>query len=89
MPSLWDANPDATGLFPQISVIVLQAASAMVALFMMMPALTGAFLLYMLVSQVAGSVIANLLLAVVALCLAGYVYSRLRAPAPPNGEGPD
>ena len=78
----------APGLFPQIGAIALQAAGAMAVLFMMVPVLTGGFLLYMFVSRVTGSLIANLLLAVAALCLTGYLYSRLRAP-PPDTEGSD
>lgn len=70
------------GLFPQIGALALQAAGAMAVLFMMLPVLTGGFLLYMFVSRVAGSVIANLLLAVAALSLTGYLYSRLRTPPP-------
>ncbi len=77
------------GMFPQIGAVVLQAAGAMAVLFMMLPVLTGGFLLYMFVSRVTGPVIANLLLAVAALCLAGYLYSRLRTPPPPDAEGSD
>lgn len=77
------------GLFPQIGAVVLQAAGAMAVLFMMLPVLTGGFLIYMFVSRVTGTVIANLLLAVAALCLAGYLYSRLRTPPPPDTERSD
>ena len=76
------------GLFPQIGAFVLQAAGAMAILFMMVPVLTGGFLLYMFVTRVTGALIANLLLAVAALCLTGYLYSRLRPP-PSDAEGPD
>ncbi len=72
------------GLFPQIGVVVLQAAGAMAVLFMMVPVLTGGFLLYMFVNRVTGPIFANVLLAVAALCLAGYLYSRLRSPSPPD-----
>ena len=76
------------GLFPQIGAVVLQAAGAMAVLFMMLPVLTGGLLLYMFVNRVMGPVIANLLLAVAALCLVGYLYSCLRTP-PPDAEGSD
>ena len=79
----------APGLLPRIGTLALQAAGAMAVLFMMVPVLTGGFLLYMFVSGMTGSVIANLLLAVAALSLAGYLYSRLRNPPPPDTEGPD
>ena len=72
----------ASGLFSQIATLAMQAAGAMAVLFMMVPVLTGGFLLYMFVSRVTGSVIANMLLAVAALSLAGYLYSRLRTPPP-------
>ena len=72
----------APGLFPQIVTLAMQAAGAMAILFMMVPVLTGGFLLYMFVSRVTGSVIANMLLAVAALSLTGYLYSRLRTPPP-------
>ena len=78
----------APGLFPRLSTATLQAAGAMVVLFMLLPVLTGGCLLYMFVSHVVGTVIANLLLAVGALSMAGYLYSRLRTP-PPDVEGPD
>ena len=74
------------GPFPRLGPIVLQAAGAITVLFFMLPVLTGGFLLYMFVNRVTGPVIANLLLAVAALSLAGYLYSRLRAPSPPDGE---
>ena len=77
------------GLFPPVGAVILQAAGAMAVLFMLVPVLTGGFLLYMFVSRVTGTLIANLLLAVAALCLAGYLYSRLRPPAPPDTEGLD
>ncbi len=86
-PGLVEQGQVATpGPFPRLGPIVLQAAGAMAVLFFMLPVLTGGFLLYMFVSRVTGPVIANLLLAVTALCLAGYLYSRLRAPSPPDGE---
>ena len=77
------------GLFPRIGAIALQVAGAMAVLFMMVPVLTGGFLLYMFVSKVTGPLTANLLLAVTALCLTGYLYSRLRTPPPPDAEGSD
>ena len=73
------------GLFPQIGAVFLQAVGAMAVLFMMLPVLTGGILLYMFVTRVTGSLIANLLLAVTVLCLTGYLYSRLRSP--PSDEG--
>lgn len=89
-PGLVEREPTvAPGLFPQIGVFALQAAGAIAVLFLMVPVLTGAFLLYMFVSHVAGPVIANLLLAVVAVSLAGYLYTRLRTPPPPGAEGSD
>lgn len=89
-PGLVEQGQVATpGPFPRLGPIVLQAAGAMAVLFMMLPVLTGGFLLYMFVSRVTGQVIANLLLAVAALCLAGYMYSRLRTPPPSDAEGSD
>ena len=76
------------GLFPQIGAFALQSVGAMAVLFLMVPVLTGGFLLYMFVSHVAGPVIANLLLAIAAVSLAGYLYTRLRPP-PPGAEGSD
>ena len=81
-------RPETTGLFPQIGTLVLQVVGAMAVLFMMVPVLTGGFLLYMFLTRIAGSLIANLLLAVGALCLTGYLYSRLRPP-PSDEEIPD
>ena len=78
----------ATGLFPQIGTLVLQIVGAMAILFMMVPVLTGGFLLYMFITRITGALIANLLLAVAALCLTGYLYSRLRPP-PSDVGGPD
>ena len=89
-PGLVEQGQIATsGPLPRLGPIVLQAAGAMAVLFMMLPVLTGGFLLYMFVSRVTGPVIANLLLAVAALCLAGYLYSRLRAPPPSDAGRPD
>ena len=82
-------SPASTGLFPRIGTLILQVAGAMVALFMMLPVLTGLCLLYNFVALIAGSAIANLLLAASALCLAAYLFSRLRSPAPSDAEGPD
>ncbi len=79
----------APGLFPQIGAFALQAAGAMAVLFMMVPMLTGAFLLYMFVNHAAGPVFANLLLAFALVSLSGYLYTRLRAPRPPGSEGSD
>ena len=82
-------RPATPGLFPQIGTLVLQAAGAMTVLFMLLPVLTGGFLLYMFVTRITGSLIANLLLAVAALCLTGYLYSRLRTPPPSDAGRPD
>ena len=79
----------ASGLFPRIGTLFLQAAGAMVALFMLLPVLTGVCLLYNFVTHIVGSVIANLLLVVAVLSLTGYLYSRLRAPSPSDAERPD
>ena len=79
----------APGLFPQIGTLVLQMVGAMAVLFMLLPVLTGGFLLYMFVTRITGSLIANLLLAVAALCLTGYLYSRLRTPPPSDAGRPD
>lgn len=79
----------ASGLFPQISTLVLQAAGAMAVLFMMLPVLTGICLLYNFVTHIAGGVIANLILVAAALSLTGYLYSRLRGPSPSDAERPD
>ncbi len=68
------------GLFPQISILALQAVGAMAVLFMIVPVLTGGFLLYMFVNDVAGAIIANLILAMCVIFLAGYLYTRLRTP---------
>ena len=78
------ATPD---LFPRIGKVILQAAGAMAVLFMLIPVLTGGFLLYMFVTRITGPLTANLLLAVAALSLTGYLYSRLRAPPPSDAEG--
>lgn len=82
-------QPATPGLFPQIGTLVLQAAGAMTVLFMLLPVLTGGFLLYMFVTRITGSLIANLLLAVAALCLTAYLYSRLRTPPPSDAGRPD
>ena len=73
-------NATTPGLFPQISVLALQAVGAITVLFMMVPVLTGGFLLYMFVSDVAGAVVANLILAMCVVFLTGYLYTRLRTP---------
>ena len=79
----------ATGMTPQIGTLVLQAAGAFALLFMMLPVLTGGFLLYNFVDRIVGSLLANLLLAVSLLALGGYLYSRLRTPRPPDAENQD
>ena len=82
-------RPETSGLFPQIGTLVLQVAGAMTVLFMLLPVLTGGLLLYMFVTRITGSLIANLLLAVAALCLTGYLYSRLRTPPPSDAGRPE
>ena len=87
---LEDGQPEATtGSTPQIGTLVLQAAGAFALLFMLLPVLTGGLLLYNFLNQVVGSVLANLLLAIAALALAAYLYTRLRTPSPPDVEGQD
>ena len=81
--------PVASGLFPRLGTVTLQAAGALVVLFMMLPVLTGGCLLYNLVTHIVGSAIANLLLAAALLCLAAYTYSRLRPPATRDADGPE
>ena len=73
-------QPSDSGLFPQIGKLALQAASAVALLLMMVPVLTGAFLLYIFVSHATGGIIANLLLAVSVVSLSWYLYTRLRTP---------
>ena len=73
-------NAATPGLFPQIRVLALQAVGAMAVLFMMVPVLTGGFLLYMFVNDVAGAVVANLILVMCVVFLTGYLYTRLRTP---------
>ena len=77
------------GSSPRFGTMVLQAIGAMAMLFMLVPVLTGGFLLYMFVTRVTGALIANLLLAAAALSLTGYLYSRLRTPPPHDAEGSD
>lgn len=73
-------QPATPGLFPQISILALQAAGAMAVLFMIVPVLTGGFLLYMFLNDMAGAIIANLILAMCVIFLTGYLYTRLRTP---------
>lgn len=83
------ATPVDSGLYSRIVTVTLQAAGALVVLFMMLPVLTGCCLLYYLVTHIVGTSIANLLLAAAFLCLAAYAYSRLRAPATWDADGPE
>ena len=76
------AQAAATGLFPQLGTLALQAAGAAAVMVMMVPVMTGGFLLYMFLSHIAGSVIGYLLLIFVAVLAAGYLLTRRRAPPP-------
>ena len=83
------SSPVGSGLFPRIGTVTLQAGGALVVLFMMLPVLTGFCLLYNFVTHIVGSAIANLLLAAAFVCLAAYIYSRLRPPATRDADGPE